>query len=254
MTEQDHLERIRWNAQSADGQVMLSLPWEIFVLGLAVLSIANLVLAFVLQDPNLVQVVSVIDGITILVFLADLLRRLRVADDKRRYLVEGWGWVDAISIIPLLRVARLLRVVRVIRVMQRMGGPTVALTAFFKHRATGGLLLVLLVAVLVLEFGSLAMLWAERGQADANITTAEDALWFLIVTMSTVGYGDLYPVSEAGRAVGTLIIVVGVGVFGTLTGFLATIFLEPSSDGAEPESKPGEGLEVEAAREAPSVV
>ena len=223
---------------------MLSLPWEIFVLGLARLSIFNLVLAFLLRDPSLSQVVAVMDGIIILVFLGDLLRRLSVADDNRRYLVDGWGWVDAISIVPLLRVARLLRVVRVIRVMQRMGGPSEALTAFFKDRATGGLLLVLLVALLVLEFGSLLMLWAESTQPDANITTAEDSIWYLIVTMSTVGYGDLYPVSLTGRVIGSAIIIVGVGVFGTLTGFLATIFLTPDSSEAEAED-----LEVETTTE-----
>lgn len=229
MNDDDKMSRIRWNAQSEDGQVMLSLPWEIFVLGLAILSIVNLVLAFIVRDDDLVQVVAIMDGIIILVFLADLVRRLNVAEDNRRYLIEGYGWVDAISIIPLLRIARLLRVVRVIRVMQRMGGPKEALAAFFKHRATGGLLLVLLIALLVLEFGSLAMLAAERGDPEASILTAEDAIWYLVVTMSTVGYGDLYPVSQLGRVIGTLIIVVGVGVFGTLTGFLATVFLEPSS-------------------------
>lgn len=229
----DKLGQIRWNAQSEDGQVMLSLPWEIFVLGLALLSIFNLVLAILLRDPSLSQVVAVMDGIIMLVFLGDLLRRLQVADDNRRYIVDGWGWVDAISIVPLLRVARLLRVVRVIRVMQRMGGPSVALTAFFKNRATGGLLLVLLIALLVLEFGSLLMLWAESTQPDANITTAEDAIWYLIVTMSTVGYGDLYPMSLTGRLIGSAIIIVGVGVFGTLTGFLATIFLAPGSSEVE---------------------
>jgi hypothetical protein len=246
MTKPNKIESIRWNAQSADGQVMLSLPWEIFVLGLALLSIANLALAAFARDPAVTQVIAVMDGLIICIFLVDLLRRLRVAEDNRRYFIEGWGWVDAISIVPILRVARLLRVVRVIRVMQRMGGPTAALTAFFKHRATGGLLLVLLVAVLVLEFGSITMLWAERDQPDASILTAEDALWYLVVTMSTVGYGDLYPVSQTGRAIGTVIIIVGVGVFGTLTGFLATVFLEPSSGEAEPEGEP----EVEGAADA----
>lgn len=247
MAKENKLDDIRWNAQSEDGQVMLSLPWEIFVLGLALLSIANLVLAAVARDDNVTQVIAVMDGLIILIFLMDLVRRLRVAEDNRRYLVEGWGWVDAISIIPLLRVARLLRVVRVIRVMQRMGGPSAALTAFFKHRATGGLLLVLLVAVLVLEFGSLLMLWAERGQPDASIHTAEDALWYLVVTMSTVGYGDLYPVSQVGRIIGVAIIIVGVGVFGTLTGFLATMFLEPAAAEAEVEGEPEAEVSADAA-------
>ena len=53
-------------------------------------------------------------------------------------------------------------------------------------------------------------------------------MWYLIVTMSTVGYGDQYPVTGIGRLIGSLIIVVGVGVFGTLTGFLANLFLSPS--------------------------
>jgi len=233
MNADDKISQVRWNAQSEDGQVMLSLPWEIFVLGVAILSIVNLALAVILRNPDLTQVVAVMDSIIILVFLMDLIRRFSVAEDNRRYLMQGWGWVDAISIIPMLRVARLLRVVRVVRVMQRLGGPKAALKAFFKNRATGGLLLVLLIALLVLEFGSVLILWAERGAPEATISTAEDAIWYLVVTMSTVGYGDLYPVSQVGRAIGTAIIIVGVGVFGTLTGFLATIFLEPTA--AEPE-------------------
>ncbi len=236
MSPDDKISQIRWNAQSEDGQVMLSLPWEIFVLGVAIVSIVNLALAFIFRNPDLIQVVAVIDFVIILIFLLDLMRRLHVADDNRRYLIKGWGWVDVISIIPLLRVARLLRVVRVIRVTQRMGGPSAAMKAFFANRATGGLLLVLLIALIVLEFGSLAVLWAERGDPDATILTAEDALWYLMATMSTVGYGDLAPVTQVGRAFGTVIIIVGVGVFGTLTGFLATIFLEPTTASADEAS------------------
>jgi voltage-gated potassium channel len=103
-----------------------------------------------------------------------------------------------------------------------MGGPGPALKAFFANKASGGLLLVLLIAILVMEVGSLLMLWAERGAPDTNIVTAEDAVWYLIVTMSTVGCGDFFPVTGTGRLIGSLIIVVGVGVFGTLTGSLPT--------------------------------
>jgi voltage-gated potassium channel len=230
---------IRWNAQSEDGQVMLSMPWEIFVLGVAILSIVNLALAVIVRDPALAQVVVAMDAIIILIFVLDLVRRLNVAEDDRRYLVEGWGWVDAISIVPLLRLARLLRIVRVFRVLNRMGGPTEALRTFFRNRAAGGLLMVLFIALLVLEFGSLAMLAAESSSAEASILTAEDALWYVIVTMSTVGYGDLAPVTQLGRLVGVVVIVVGVGVFGTLTGFLATVFL--SDGGSEPVEEAPKG-------------
>ena len=85
----------------------------------------------------------------------------------------------------------------------------------------------LLVGILMLEVGSLAMLHIEKDGPGANITTASDALWYVIVTMSTVGYGDLYPVTNLGREMGTVIIVVDVGIFGTLTGYLANLFLAP---------------------------
>jgi hypothetical protein len=237
MTMDPDAEVIPWNSQTEDGQVLLGMPWEIFVLGCAVLSIFNLVLAIVLRSEDLTQVVSVMDGTLIIVFAIDFVRRLRVATDDRAYFVQGRGWLDLVSTIPALRIARILRILRVMRIVGRMGGLERALAIFFKNRATGGLLLVLLIAILVLEFGSLAILWAERPDPAANITTAGDALWYVIVTMSTVGYGDQYPVTEIGRTFGVVIIVVGVGVFGTLTGFLANAFLSPSDEAADHESE-----------------
>jgi hypothetical protein len=73
------------------------------------------------------------------------------------------------------------------------------------------------------------MLALEQKAPGANITTASDALWYVIVTMATVGYGDQYPVTTEGREMGTLVIIIGVGIFGTLTGYLANLFLAPRS-------------------------
>jgi voltage-gated potassium channel len=223
-------EAIPWNSQTEDGQVLLGMAWEIFVLGCAILSIVNLGLLIVIRDANLTQIVGLMDTILIMIFALDFARRLRVASDDRAYFLQGKGWLDAVSIIPLLRIARLLRIVRVAHVVRRMGGPEQALRAFFANRATGGLLLVFLIAIFVMEFGSLTMLWAEIDSPDANIKSGGDAVWYTIVTMSTVGYGDQYPVTELGRIIGSVVIIVGVGVFGTLTGFLANAFLAPSHD------------------------
>ena len=92
----------------------------------------------------------------------------------------------------------------------------------------------LLAGILVLQFGSLTILRIEDDAPGANITTASDALWYTIVTISTVGYGDQYPVTNAGRVVGSMIIVVGVGIFGTFTGYLANLFLAPRKKAPEP--------------------
>jgi voltage-gated potassium channel len=222
---------IPWNSQTPDGQVLLNLPWEIFVLGVAILSILNLAIAIVVRNDDLDQIIGMTDTVYIVIFAADFARRMRIATDRHAYLTKGMGWLDLISIIPLLRIARLLRIVRVIRLVRRMGGPGPAVKAFFADRAAGGLLLVVLIALIVFEYGSLAVLWAERRDPDANIQTAGDAMWYTVVTMSTVGYGDQYPVTELGRLIGAVIIFVGVGVFGTLTGFLANAFLAPRREG-----------------------
>ncbi len=227
-TIDDHIAQVEWGKQQDDGQVLLSPAWEVFVLAVSMLSVFNLFFGWVIQNPDILQVVILIDAMLTVVFLTDLARRLVVADDNRAYLLRGYGWIDVLSTFPLLRIFRLFRMLRVIRVMQRLGGLEKALRAFFSNRAAGGLLSVLLIAILVMEFGSLLILAVERGAEGANIETAQDAVWYLIVTMSTVGYGDQFPVTDLGRLVGSLIIIVGVGVFGTLTGFLANAFLSPA--------------------------
>ena len=93
----------------------------------------------------------------------------------------------------------------------------------------------------MLEFGSLGILHIEQYEPDANITSASDALWYVIVTISTVGYGDRFPVTNNGRLLGTFIIVIGVGIFGTFTGYLANLFLAPSKKPTSTESSsPGD--------------
>ena len=224
----EHLEQIEWGKQQPDGSVLLSPAWEVFILAVSIISVLNLLQLWIIQNPDIDQVVVIMDSMLTIVFAADLVRRLVVADDRRAYLTRGWGWVDVLATFPLLRILRVLRIARVLMVMRRFGGPLQAFKAFFSNKASGGLLVVLLIAILVMEWGALLVLMVERGAEGANIENAEDAIWYLLVTMSTVGYGDHFPVTDLGRLIGSLIIVVGVGVFGTLTGFLANFFLAPS--------------------------
>ncbi len=79
------------------------------------------------------------------------------------------------------------------------------------------------------------MLKAESASAQANIKTGIDALWWNIVTLATVGYGDKYPVTTAGRVIGVVVIVAGVGLFSALTSFLAQWFLKPRAADEQPQ-------------------
>lgn len=205
--------------------------YEIFIGALSVLSLVNLVLLTLLRHPATQTVVYVLDAVLSLVFLIDFLVRLRRAPSRSDYFLRQFGWADLLASLPFpqVKVLRVFRLVRVARLLRRYGARNIG-RSLLKDRAGSALLTLLLVGLLVLEFGSLAMLALERSAPDANITTASDAIWYIVVTMSTVGYGDLYPVTTSGREMGAVIIVVGVGIFGTLTGFLANLFLTPGKD------------------------
>ena len=80
---------------------------------------------------------------------------------------------------------------------------------------------------LLLGVGSGVMYWLETGQPGSLIQTPYDAFWWTLVTLSTVGYGDLVPKTEEGRFVASLLILFGVGLFGALSGFMASLFVHP---------------------------
>jgi voltage-gated potassium channel len=209
--------------------------YEIFVGALSILSLVNLVLVVVLRDPATRTVVRTVDVLLSIVFLADFGARLLRAPSRWNYFLRQFGWADLLASLPFpqVKVLRVFRLVRVTRLLHRYGAANIG-RRLVSDRAGSALFTLLLIGVLVLEFGSLGMLRLEQTQPGANITTASDALWYTIVTMSTVGYGDTYPVGNPGRLLGVCIIVVGVGIFGTLTGWLANFFLAPHR--AQPDS------------------
>ena len=94
----------------------------------------------------------------------------------------------------------------------------------------------MLVSFLLVVFSSIAILQFET-TADANIKTANDALWWAFVTITTVGYGDRYPVTPEGRIVAAVLMTAGVGLFGTFSGFVASWFLAPKTKLEESETR-----------------
>jgi voltage-gated potassium channel len=138
-----------------------------------------------------------------------------------------WGWVDLISSIPMLdifRWGRIVRVVRILRILRGVRSTKVILGILFENRAKGTLSVVAFVSIVLLVFSSIAILNAETGP-DANIKNAGDALWWAVTTITTVGYGDKFPVSAEGRIIATVLMTAGVGLFGTFTAYVAAFFV-----------------------------
>ena len=205
-----------------------NIGYELFVGALSILAVVNLVLGFVVRDLNLEQVLELIDAVLTVIFLGDFLYRLLTAGSKSGYFLRQYGWADLLASLPVaqLKLFRLFRIWRVVRLARAVGARNLG-HQFIDGLAQNALLTVVFLSILLLEFGSVAILAAERSSPYANITTAGDAMWWDYVTITTVGYGDYYPVTPSGRLIGILLMTAGVGLFGTLSGFLANTFLSP---------------------------
>ena len=212
--------------------------YELFVAAVSILSILNLLLMYVVTDQSLDTVLLVMNVLLTTILFVDFLYRLATAPSRPGYFFRQFGWADLLASVPVeqLKILRVFRLIRVFRLLRAYGVKNTFLSVV-KDRAGSALLTLLLMGILVLEFGSLEILHIEQYAPGANITSASDAIWYVIVTISTVGYGDKYPITNEGRVVGSLIIIVGVGIFGTFTGYLANLFLSPSKTKA-PEQQP----------------
>jgi voltage-gated potassium channel len=192
------------------------------------------------------------NGLLSAIFLGDFLYRILSATSKSDYFFRGFGWADLLASVPIpqVKIFRAFRVVRVVRLLRAHGAAGVG-GRLLRDRAGSALYSLLLMGILVLQFGSLSMLRIEQDAPGANITTASSALWYVIVTISTVGYGDQFPVTNSGRLLGSLIIIVGVGIFGTFTGYLANLFLAPrrAREVEAPEPEDAEALRQQRLRE-----
>jgi voltage-gated potassium channel len=224
--------------------------YNIFILVLTIVSLVVMVLLILPIPDNVYQILWVYDNAICFVFLADFAYNMSLATPKREYFIHQRGWLDLLGSIPslgifkltaLFRLARLSRLARIARLLQ--GNKKKELiddvmenrgqyAAFITLLA--GLLVLMVSSVLVLEFETVMIPPAGK---TPNITTGGDALWWSFVTITTVGYGDYYPVTQLGRIVGILVMFSGVGIIGALASILASILVpDPTPD--EPETSP----------------
>ena len=138
--------------------------------------------------------------------------------------------------LSVFRWGRIVPVVRLLRILRGIRSTKFILRALFENRAKGTFSTVVLVTVVLLIFSSIAILNVETVPG-ANIKTAGDALWWAMATITTAGYGDKYPVTPEGRIIGVVLMPSGVGFFGTLTAYIASVFLNPGKTSAASETE-----------------
>ena len=158
----------------------------------------------------------------IAIFAIELIVRVAAADRRLAYLRTHW--LDAVVVlIPFLRPIRFLRVLRLLPVLVR---GTRGLRRFMGPYRGAYIVIVGLASVLM---SAILMTVMESGQ-EGSIQDFGDALWWAVATITTVGYGDMTPVTPEGRAIAAFLMVVGIALFGMLTAGLAAYFVGGESD------------------------
>jgi voltage-gated potassium channel len=220
--------------------------YELFILVLTVLSLAIMVVLLLPLSDQTTQLLLVYDNAICLVFLVDFFGNLFGAPTKREYFIGRRGWLDLLGSIPslgffkytgLFRLARLSRLARITRLLRGQKKREL-IDDVLTHRGQYAAFISIMATLIVLVVCSILVLQFESRSAEANITTGGDALWWALVTITTVGYGDFFPVTAAGRTTGAFVMFAGVGIIGALASILASLLVPPPKTEDSPEGAP----------------
>lgn len=170
------------------------------------------------------------DNIICAFFLVEFIHNFYKAESKTKFM--KWGWIDLVASIPMievLRFGRIFQLIRLLRIIMAFRTARHLVSHVFHNKAKGTLTSALVLAILLIIFSSISILQVEKSP-NSNILTAEDAIWWAYTSITTVGYGDKYPVTIEGRIIAVVLMTFGVGLFGTFTAYLASLFLEKKSE------------------------
>ena len=201
-------------------------PWDWLVLVVAVVSLLLVLFETFLHVPaNLLPLLRDLDRAACFIFLADIGVRWR--REKWAATFWRWGWIDLLASIPFdpafrsLQAIRIYRFIRLVRVLKKLSTLTTGTSLNEKLLALPG------VAVVMVLFSTMLMVEVERGAPNATIKTGGDALWWALTTVTTVGYGDTYPITTEGRIIAAVLMLIGIALFGSMSAIVTSKLILP---------------------------
>ena len=203
---------------------------------MALLGIAWLIIAIEILSTDLEGSASIALVATLFVLwavlLVEYLVRLVVTPDRRGYLRRRWV-EPATVVVPVFQGWHLIGIEKMGLLLHEA---ELRVEAILRHHS---LFRVLIAALATLILGAWLVLLFERNAKGSNIHNYADALWWAIVTVTTVGYGDRFPVTAGGRIVAVILMLVGIGLIGVLTATVASVFIKEHTDANRQEFKQG---------------
>lgn len=194
--------------------------YEAFIAFLAVIAI---ILAVMDLSKGLTYWQSVVDNTILFIFFLDYTIRLFLSKNKKEFVKNNIP--DLIAIIPfnsLFRAFRMFKLLKLIKFLKLFRLITYFFRATDKLKLfldTNGFKYMLIVTVIFIGFGGIAIHYAEG-------MPISDGIWWAFVTATTVGYGDISPKSDFGRVIAMMLMLIGIGLIGTLTSAITSFFLK----------------------------
>ncbi|ELA7389012.1 potassium channel family protein [Vibrio alginolyticus] len=203
--------------------------FQLSVLFLSIFVVLSLIIEMIFRVPNeIMEILKYIDFIICIVFFIDFIQQFRAASSKLEYM--KWGWLDLISCIPLMELNQYARLIRILRLIKAIKTISMISHIINENKSSSSFHLMMFISLMMMTFCSIYVLYLERQVPGANIITASDAFWWTFVTITTVGYGDLYPITLEGRIVAMILITTGVGLFGSFTAMIASWVFNSNTD------------------------
>jgi voltage-gated potassium channel len=207
------------------------IAWE---LAMALLAIVYVAVGFALDDPALQPMAPTLEATELILtvaFAAEFVSRIVAARDRAAYL-RG-HWIDLVALVPASRGLRILRILRLLRLVRAFAGVYRALGhvgSLAQHR---GLQTIILSWLGVMVICCAAIYFAER-DINPAIRSPFDALWWGISTMTTVGYGDVVPMTAEGRIAASALMLLGIGLFSAVTAIITSFLVAARSAPTDP--------------------
>jgi voltage-gated potassium channel len=224
-------ERVRSVLEGEDPR--FGRTFEYLVYALIVVTMIGVTLETLPNLPNNWKVaLAGLEVAVVTIFTAEYLLRIFAAPRPRGYILSFWGLVDLLAIAPFylslgldlraVRALRLLRLFRMLKAFRRAGDRIV--DAFIRVREE--LAMFGAFALMMLFFSGVGIYQFEHDAQPENFASIPHGLWWAVVTMTTVGYGDVYPVTVGGRLFAFFVLIVGLGVIAVPTGLIASALTE----------------------------
>lgn len=243
--------------QAGEKADIASRLFDFFIIGLIMLNVIAIIVETFTIPEALKSILSVIETISVIIFTVEYMLRLWTADllypqygavrSRFKYVFSFMAIIDLLAILPFyipfvfpidLRVLRALRIIRLFRLFKvsRYTSALNTIADVFKKKSSQ-LLSSFFVVALLMIISSILMYSVEHDIQPDKFKNAFSGLWWAVATFTTVGYGDIYPVTAAGKVLSSVIALLGIGLVAVPTGIISAGFVEVVSDKSEEEAE-----------------